>query len=81
VKIYSVLYLLGIEAPPSNVHTMQIIDNHSTILHNYHVPENTPPKVDDDDVEPLSIMYEILQRWDKSLAVFEEALSMRLLSV
>ena len=32
---------------------------------NYHVPENTPPKVDDDnfdvDVEPLSIMYEILQ--------------------
>ena len=28
-------------------------------------------EVDDDDVEPLSNMYDILQRWDKSLAVFE----------
>ena len=41
---------------------MQIIDNPSTI----HC-ENTPPQVDDYDVEPLSNMYDILQRWDKSL--------------
>ena len=43
---------------------------------NYHIPktdedkEYTPPQ-DNSDVKPLSIMFEILQRWDKSLAVFE----------
>ena len=40
------------------------------------MPENTPPKVDYDDVEPLSIMYEIYYKDETSLAVFEEALSM-----
>jgi len=43
---------------------------------NYHIPETdedkeyTPPQ-DNSDVKPLLIMFEILQRWDKSLAVFE----------
>ena len=37
---------------------------------NYHVPDRTPSQ-DVRDVKPLSIMYEILQRWDKSLAAFE----------
>lgn len=37
---------------------------------NYHVPENTPRQADR-DVMPLSIVCEILQKWDKSLAVFE----------
>ena len=32
--------------------------------------EATPPQ-DIRDVKPVSIMFEILQRWDKSLAVFE----------
>jgi len=42
----------------------------------YHIPntdeenEATPPQ-DPADVKPLSIMFEILKRWDKSLAVFE----------
>ena len=36
----------------------------------YHEAENGPPK-NQDDIIPLSIMYEVLQRWDKSLAVFE----------
>lgn len=37
---------------------------------NYHLPENTPGQADR-DVMPLSIVCEILQTWDKSLAVFE----------
>jgi hypothetical protein len=42
----------------------------------YHVHETdekkevTPPQ-DNSDVKPLSIVFEILHRWDKSLAVFE----------
>jgi len=39
------------------------------------LPDNTfrppPPPRDSQDVKPLSVMFEILQRWDKSLAVFE----------
>ena len=37
---------------------------------NYHVSADAPRQADF-DVEPVSIIYEILQRWDKSLAVFE----------
>ena len=37
---------------------------------NYHVPDRTPSQ-DIRDVKPLSIMFEVLQRWDKSLATFE----------
>jgi len=37
---------------------------------NYHEAEDGPPK-SQDDVIPLSIMYEVLQKWDSSLAVFE----------
>ena len=37
----------------------------------YHVSENTPINQDDNDVKPLPIMFEILQTWDESLAVFE----------
>ena len=37
---------------------------------NYHVSADAPRQADD-DVEAVSIIYEILQRWDKSLAVFE----------
>ena len=33
--------------------------------------EEYSPCQGDNDVKPISIMYEILQRWDKSLAVFE----------
>ena len=36
----------------------------------YHETENGPPQ-SQDNVISLSIMYEVLQRWDKSLAVFE----------
>ena len=36
----------------------------------YHVPDHTPHQADN-DVTPVSIVFEILQRWDKSLAVFE----------
>ena len=36
----------------------------------YHEAEDGPPK-SQDDVIPLSIMYEVLQKWDSSLAVFE----------
>ena len=38
------------------------------------LPDNTylsPPPRGTQDVKPLSVMFEILQRWDKSLAVFE----------
>jgi len=50
---------------------LQLIEEYS----NYHIveigeEEVTPPQ-DTQDIEPLSIMFEILQRWDKSLAVFE----------
>ena len=37
---------------------------------NYHGPDHTPSQ-DIRDVCPLSIWYEILQRWDKCLATFE----------
>ena len=37
---------------------------------NYHVHTRAPQQ-GSADVNPLSIMFEILQRWDKSLAVFE----------
>ena len=37
---------------------------------NYHIPDNTPCQ-DPSDARPLSIMCEMLQRWDKSLATFE----------
>ena len=37
---------------------------------NYHVPVDAPRQAHD-DVKPLSVVYEILQRWDKSLAAFE----------
>ena len=37
---------------------------------NYHVPDRAPGR-SEHDVIPLSIVYEILQRWDKSLAAFE----------
>ena len=36
----------------------------------YHEAEDGPPK-SQNDVIPLSIMYEVLQKWDSSLAVFE----------
>lgn len=36
----------------------------------YHEAEDGPPK-SQDDVIPLSIMFEVLQKWDSSLAVFE----------
>ena len=45
-------------------------------IHNYasyHVPSkyhDVPPR-DSQDVKPISLIYEILQRWDKALAVFE----------
>ena len=37
---------------------------------NYHVPVDAPDQADN-DVTPVSIVFEILQRWDKSLATFE----------
>ena len=37
---------------------------------NYHVPDRAPDQADN-DVIPVSIVFEILQRWDKSLATFE----------
>jgi len=55
-------------------HILTSIEQYS----NYHdvnsLPEDTihpPPHQDTQDVKPLSIMFEILQRWDKSLANFE----------
>ena len=36
----------------------------------YHIHDHAPPQ-DATDVKPISLMFEILQRWDKSLAVFE----------
>lgn len=36
----------------------------------YYRAKDVPPQ-DTRDVKPLSIVFEILQRWDKSLAVFE----------
>ena len=36
----------------------------------YHIHDHAPPQ-SANDVKPISLMLEILQRWDKSLAVFE----------
>ena len=47
-------------------HMLHSINDYS----DYYFVDNAPPE-DTQDVRPLSIMFEILQRWDKSLAVFE----------
>ena len=37
---------------------------------NYHVSEDTPDQ-SDDDVKPLSLVYEICRYWDECLSVYE----------
>ena len=38
---------------------------------NYHTEEDAPPQDIMNDVDPLSLVYEICRYWDKSLAVYE----------
>jgi len=42
--------------------------------HETNEEDDAPPR-DSQDVKPLSVVFEILQRWDKSLAVFEALIS------
>jgi len=76
-KIYSILSSRNIDC--SNVDyfdeemAVELLPGMLTSIQRYskyHEAEDGPPK-SQDDVIPLSIMYEVLQRWDKSLAVFE----------
>lgn len=62
-----------VELLPDMLHSIQkYADYHvlETATETDEKKENTPPQ-DNSDVKPLSIMFEILQRWDTSLAVFE----------
>ena len=43
---------------------------------NYHVPVDAPRQAHN-DAKPLSVVYEVLQRWEKSLATFEALSSQR----
>jgi len=54
---------MPVELLPDMLSTIQVYSD-------YHIKIYTPHQ-DTLDVKPLSIMFEILQRWDKSLAVFE----------
>jgi len=77
-KIYSILSLrnmfssnvdhfdedMPVELLPDMLHSIQRYSN-------YHTPVEDAPTQDPTDVKPISLVYEILQRWDKALAVFE----------
>jgi len=59
---------MPIELLPDMLHSIQKYADYHSLADNSNRP---PPPRDTQDVKPLSIMFEILQRWDKSLSVFE----------
>ena len=52
-------------------HILTTIERYSSYYNVDAESEDDAPLQDSRDVKPLSIMFEILQRWDKSLAAFE----------
>ena len=62
-----------VELLPDMLHSIQKCADYHVLETDTDTDEDkkySPPQ-DNSDVKPLSIMFEILQRWDKSLAVFE----------